>query len=292
MRIATPLRGPGTVYLVGAGPGDPDLITVRGADLLRQAGAVLYDALANDALLGWTPDGAELIYVGKRAGSHALSQAAINELLRQKAQEHAVVVRLKGGDPFVFGRGGEELAYLRQHGVPVMIVPGVSSAIAAPAAAGIPVTQRAVSRTFAVVTGHALEGDDAPNWAALAQIDTVVVLMGTARVEEIASQLMAAGRSAATPAAAIQSATLPDQRQVVATLATLAPAMAAAEIGAPAVLVFGAVAEMAAAGLAPQTWLLPALADDLAAGGYLPSARAIRPSRRASTHSETMVSTQ
>ena len=128
----------GTVYLVGAGPGDPDLLTLRGVNLLRRAGAVLYDALANDALLGWTPDGAELIYVGKRAGRHALSQPEINELLRQKAHAHAVVVRLKGGDPFVFGRGGEEMEYLRQHGVPVEIVPGISSAIAAPAAAGIP----------------------------------------------------------------------------------------------------------------------------------------------------------
>ena len=215
----------GKVFLVGAGPGDPDLLTLRGVNLLRRAGAVLYDALANDALLGWTPDGAELIYVGKRAGRHALSQTEINELLRQKAHEHAVVVRLKGGDPFVFGRGGEEMDYLRSHGVPVEVVPGVSSAIAAPAAAGIPVTQREVSRTFAVVTGHALDGDDAPNWAA---------------------------------AAAIQSATLPDQRQVVATLGTLAQAMTAAEIGAPAVLVFGEVARWGAAAPAQAAWLLPA----------------------------------
>lgn len=250
----------GTVYLVGAGPGDPDLLTLRGANLLRRAGAVLYDALANDALLGWTPDDAELIYVGKRAGRHALSQAEINELLRQKAHAHAVIVRLKGGDPFVFGRGGEEVEYLRQHGVPVEVVPGVSSAIAAPAAVGIPVTQRGLSRSFAVVTGHTLDDEDAPNWSALAQLDTVVVLMGVAHAGEIANRLIAAGRAPETPAAAIQSATLPEQRQVVATLGTLAQAMAAAEIGAPAVLVFGAVAQMAPATPQPAAWLLPALA--------------------------------
>ena len=250
----------GTVYLVGAGPGDPDLLTLRGANLLRCAGAVLYDALANDALLGWTPDTAELIYVGKRAGRHALCQAEINELLRRKAYEHTTIVRLKGGDPFVFGRGGEEVEYLRQHGVPVEVVPGVSSAIAAPAAVGIPVTQRGMSRSFAVVTGHTLDDEDAPNWSALAQLDTVVVLMGVAHAGEIANRLIAAGRAPETPAAAIQSATLPEQRQVVATLGTLAQAMAAAEIGAPAVLVFGAVAQMATTTLQPAAWLLPALA--------------------------------
>jgi uroporphyrin-III C-methyltransferase len=231
---------------------------------------VLYDALANDALLGWTSDSAELIYVGKRAGCHALSQAEINELLRQKAYEHAIVVRLKGGDPFVFGRGGEEMEYLRQHSVPVEVVPGVSSAIAAPAAIGIPITQRGVSRSFAVVTGHTLDDDDAPNWSALAQLDTVVVLMGVARAAEIADRLVAAGRAADTPAAAIQSATLPGQRQVVATLGTLAQAMAAAEIGAPAVLVFGAVAQMATSTLQPAAWLLPALAT-----GHLHIAEAV-----------------
>ncbi|GIK73422.1 MAG: uroporphyrin-III C-methyltransferase [Chloroflexota bacterium] len=247
----------GMVYLVGAGPGDPDLITVRGAELLRHAGAVLYDALANDALLGLTNDRAELIYVGKRAGRHAMSQAEINELLRQKAHQHAIVVRLKGGDPFIFGRGGEEMDYLRRCNVPVEIVPGVSSAIAGPAAAGIPVTHRAVSRSFAVVTGHAVAGADAPNWRALAQIDTLVVLMGVAHVQEIVEQLLAAGRSPETPAAAIQSATLPDQRQVIATLSALPSAMAEAEIGAPAVLVFGEVVHMATLGRGQEAWLLP-----------------------------------
>ncbi|MCB9124587.1 MAG: uroporphyrinogen-III C-methyltransferase [Caldilineaceae bacterium] len=248
----------GAVYLVGAGPGDPDLITVRGLNLLRRAGAVLYDALANDALLGYTADGAELIYVGKRAGKHALRQEEINELLRQKAHEHTVVVRLKGGDPFVFGRGGEEVEYLRRHGVPVEVVPGISSALAGPASAGIPVTHRELSRSLAVVTGHTTDGGEAPNWAALAQIDTVVVLMGVGNAAQIAERLIAAGRAPETPAAAVQSATLPDQRQVVATLGTLAQAIAAAELGTPAVLVIGAVAVLAT-GAERQGWLLPAL---------------------------------
>ncbi|MEJ5247795.1 MAG: uroporphyrinogen-III C-methyltransferase [Caldilinea sp.] len=252
----------GAVYLVGAGPGAPDLITVRGAELLRRAGAVLYDALANDALLGLTRDDAELIYVGKRAGAHALSQQEINQLLLEKARQHAVVVRLKGGDPFVFGRGGEEVEFLQRHHVPVEVVPGVSSAIAGPAAAGVPVTHRSVSRSFAVVAGHTVDGLDAPNWKALAQIDTVVVLMGVAAVEEIAARLIAAGRAPETPAAAVQSATLPDQRQVIATLATLAQAMREVEIVAPAVLVIGEVVRLAQTAQPAFAWLTPMFAGE------------------------------
>ncbi|BAL99916.1 MULTISPECIES: uroporphyrinogen-III C-methyltransferase [Caldilinea] len=253
----------GAVYLVGAGPGAPDLITLRGAELLRRAGAVLYDALANNALLGLTRDDAELIYVGKRAGAHALSQQEINHLLLEKACQHLVVVRLKGGDPFVFGRGGEEMEFLHRHGVPVEVVPGVSSAIAGPAAAGIPVTHRSVSRSFAVVTGHTVDGLDAPNWQALAQIDTLVVLMGVATAGEIARRLIAAGRSPETPAAVVQSATLPDQRQVIATLATLVQAMRDAKIGTPAVLVIGEVVRLAQVVPTPLTWPAPMLRKEL-----------------------------
>ncbi len=252
----------GAVYLVGAGPGAPDLITVRGAELLRRAGAVLYDALANNALLGLTRDDAELIYVGKRAGAHALSQQEINQLLLEKALQHAVVVRLKGGDPFVFGRGGEEVEFLQRHYVPVEVVPGVSSAIAGPAAAGVPVTHRSVSRSFAVVAGHTVDGLDAPNWEALAQIDTVVVLMGVAAAEKIAARLIVAGRSPETPAAAVQSATLPDQRQVIASLATLAQAMREVEIAAPAVLVIGEVVRLAQTAQPTFTWLAPRFAGE------------------------------
>ncbi len=242
---------PGTVYLVGAGPGAADLITLRGLQLLRRAQVVVYDALIDAALLDETPAGAELLFAGKRAGRHSMGQDEINELLRVKAQEQAVVVRLKGGDPFVFGRGSEESAYLAAAGVPVEIVPGISSAIAAPAAAGVPVTHRSLSRSFAVVTGHlAAEGDGravaGPDWDALARMDTLVILMGLRNVEEITQHLLAAGRSPTTPAMIIAAATLPEQQTVTATLATLPAAAAQAALpAAPATLVIGAVVSLA-----------------------------------------------
>ena len=240
---------PGTVYLVGAGPGAADLITLRGLRALRGAGAVVYDALIDAALLDEAPAGAELIFAGKRAGQHSMSQEEINELLHVKAHKHQTVVRLKGGDPFVFGRGSEELAYLAAAGVPVEVVPGVSSAVAAPAAAGVPVTHRNLSRSFAVVTGHLAE-DSArgPDWAALARIDTLVVLMGLRKVHEITENLLAAGRSPRTPAMIIAAATLPNQQTITATLGTLAEAAASSPLAseAPATLVIGEVVALAA----------------------------------------------
>jgi uroporphyrin-III C-methyltransferase len=239
---------PGTVYLVGAGPGAADLITLRGLRALRSAGTVVYDALVDPALLDEAPQGAELIFAGKRAGSHALSQDEINELLRVKAQQHAAVVRLKGGDPFVFGRGSEEQAYLAAAGVPVEVVPGISSAIAAPAAAGVPVTHRNLSRSFAVVTGHLAEdGEKGPDWHALARIDTLVVLMGLRKVNEVTHNLLAAGRAADTPAMIVAAATLPHQQTVTATLETLPAAAAQAGLppDAPATLVIGEVVALA-----------------------------------------------
>jgi uroporphyrin-III C-methyltransferase len=222
----------GTVYLIGAGPGAADLITLRGLRLLRTAGAVVYDALIDPALLDEAPAGAELIFAGKRAGEHSMRQEEINELLRIKAAQHASVVRLKGGDPFVFGRGSEELAHLAAAGVPVEVVPGVTSAIAAPAAAGVPVTHRNLSRSFAVVTGHLAEdGEHGPDWGALARIDTLVVLMGLRKVHEVTRNLLAAGRAADTPAMIVAGATLPTQQTVTGTLGTL-PALAAALAGA------------------------------------------------------------
>jgi uroporphyrin-III C-methyltransferase len=251
----------GTVYLIGAGPGAADLITLRGLRLLRTAGAVVYDALIDPSLLDEAPAGAELIFAGKRAGFHALSQDEINELLRVKAAEHAVVVRLKGGDPFVFGRGSEEQAYLAAAGVPVEVVPGVSSAIAAPAAAGVPVTHRNLSRAFAVVTGHlAQDSEKGPDWGALARIDTLVVLMGLRKVQEVTQNLLAAGRSGDTPALIVAAATLPHQQTVRATLATLPAAAAQAGLSpdAPATLVIGEVVSLAAAeaATAPQAFAL------------------------------------
>jgi uroporphyrin-III C-methyltransferase len=255
----------GTVYLIGAGPGAADLITLRGLRVLRGAGAVVYDALIDPALLDEAPAGAELIFAGKRAGRHSMSQEEINELLRVKAHDHAVVVRLKGGDPFVFGRGSEEQAYLAAAGVAVEVVPGVSSAIAAPAAAGVPVTHRSLSRSFAVVTGHLIaDSEHGPDWSALARIDTIVVLMGLRKVHEVARNLMAGGRAADTPAMIVAAATLPAQRVVTGTLATLpalAAALGAAQAGAedaPATLVIGEVVALASsAGVSvPQPFTL------------------------------------
>jgi uroporphyrin-III C-methyltransferase len=252
---------PGTVYLVGAGPGAADLITLRGLRALRCAGAVVYDALIDPALLDEAPPGAELIYAGKRAGQHSMSQEEINELLCVKAHEHTSVVRLKGGDPFVFGRGSEELAYLAAAGVPVEVVPGVSSAIAAPAAAGVPVTHRNMSRSFAVVTGHlAADSQQGPDWHALARIDTIVVLMGMRKVQEITAKLIEAGRSADTPAMVVAAATLPTQQTAVATLGTLASTAAKAGLAAdaPATLVIGEVVGLAgtAPAAVPQSFAL------------------------------------
>lgn len=236
----------GTVYLVGAGPGDPDLITVRGLEILRRAGAVIYDALANPALLAEAPPHAERIYAGKRAGNHAKTQDEINELLRLKAQEHAVVVRLKAGDPYVFGRGSEERAYLLAAGVAVEVVPGVSSAIAAAEAANVPLTHRGLSSCFAVVTGrYSSTTPSPPNWEALAGVDTLVVMMGLAAAEEIAHRLLAAGRGPETPVAIVASATLPEQRVLCTTLAELGVAAATLSSDIPATIIVGPVAAFA-----------------------------------------------
>jgi uroporphyrin-III C-methyltransferase len=244
-------RAAGTVHLVGAGPGDPGLITARGLDLLRRADVVVHDRLVGPELLQEARPGAELVDVGKGAGHAALSQGEINRVLVARARRGLRVVRLKGGDPFVFGRGSEEAAACREAGVPVEVVPGVSSAIAGPAAAGIPVTARGIARSFAVVTAHqAGPGPDAPEVAGLVGVDTVVVLMGRASLDDFARRLVAAGRDPETPAACVQSATTPDQRVTVATLATIADAAERDGLEAPVVTVIGEVARFAEAGAA------------------------------------------
>jgi uroporphyrin-III C-methyltransferase len=237
----------GFVSLVGAGPGDPELITVKGLRRLRAADVVIYDALANEALLRECRADAELIYAGKRAGQHFRSQDEINALLVEKARAGLQVVRLKGGDPFVFGRGGEEAAVLAAAGIAWEVVPGISSAIAAPAYAGIPVTHRASASSFAVITGH--EDPDREEtrlrWQALAQgVDTLVFLMGIARLESIAAQLIAHGRPANTPAAVIRQGSTPDQQTLVGTLATIAADVARAGLTAPATLIVGEVVRL------------------------------------------------
>jgi uroporphyrin-III C-methyltransferase len=237
----------GFVSLVGAGPGDPDLLTVKGLRRLRAADVVAYDALANETLLRECRPDAEVIPVGKRAGQPSVRQEAINALLIDKASNGLHVVRLKGGDPFVFGRGGEEALALQAAGVDWEVVPGISSAIGVPACAGIPVTHRACASSFAVITGHENpeRAESRLNWQALAQgVDTLVVLMGIGRLSVIVEQLIAHGRPASTPAAAISHGTLPQQQMVVGSLETIIDAVARCGITSPALLVVGEVVRL------------------------------------------------
>jgi len=234
---------PGVVYLVGAGPGDPGLITAKGLEILRSADVVVYDRLVAPSLLAEAPPGAERVFVGKRphGGGADLAQDEINALLVERARRGLMVVRLKGGDPFVFGRGAEECDALRTAGVPFRVVPGVTSAIAVPAAAGIPVTHRRLASAFAVVTGHECEGVSNVDWEALARVPTLVVLMGLSALPEIIARLLEHGADPDTPAAVIASGTLPDQRTVVGTLATLATRVAEDGLEPPATIVIGEV---------------------------------------------------
>ena len=230
-----------TVHLVGAGPGDPELLTVRAARLIAGADVIVHDALVDASVLGLARPGAELIDVGKRPG-RSTPQELINTLLVHLGHEGREVVRLKGGDPFVFGRGGEEALALRDAGVDFDVVPGVTSAVGAPAAAGIPVTHRGVSVGFTVVTGHRESGGaHSVNWEAIAQTGgTVIVLMGVAEREVIAARLMAGGLAAETPVAAVRNGTRPDQEIARTTLGELATCA----VESPATLVIGAVAAM------------------------------------------------
>ena len=236
---------PGKVYLVGAGPGDPGLITARGLDVLRRADLVAYDRLIPRELLDEAPDAAEKVFVGRSPGAPARDQASIDSLLIDGARAGKVVVRLKGGDPFVFGRGAEEARALRDADVAFQIIPGVSSAIAGPAYAGIPVTQRGVARSFVVLTAH--EITDGPGYREardrLDEPDTIVLLMGVAALRRAARALIEDGRNPAEPAAVIEWATTPRQRTVVGTLETIAALAEEARIEAPATAIVGAVVE-------------------------------------------------
>ena len=237
----------GFVSLVGGGPGDPELITVGGLARIAEADVIVYDRLANPALLAHARGDAERIYAGKLPDRHTLSQDEINALLVAKAREGKRVVRLKGGDPFVFGRGGEEAEALAAADVPFEVLPGVTSAIAAPAYAGIPVTHRAIASSFAVITAHEHPAKDETSidWAKLATgVDTLVFLMGVGPLAEVVRRLIDNGRAPDTPAAVIEWGTLPRQRVVPGTLATIAEEVARAEIGPPAVTVVGEVARL------------------------------------------------
>lgn len=234
-------RRKGRVYLVGAGPGDPELITVRGLEILRRADVVVYDRLVAPALLDEAPPWAERICVGKYPGGHSCPQDRIHTILIERAAAGLVVVRLKGGDPFVFGRGGEECEALQAAGVAFEVVPGVTSATAVPAYAGIPVTHRRYASAFAVVSGHRGMSASDPDWEALARIPTLVVLMGLLRLPEITQRLIRAGLHPLTPAAVIADGTTAHQRTVQGTLSTVAALAREAHLQPPATLVVGQV---------------------------------------------------
>ena len=230
-----------TVHLVGAGPGDPELLTVRGARLIASADVIVHDALADASIIELARPDAERIDVGKRPG-RPTPQETINALLVHLGRQGLEVVRLKGGDPFVFGRGGEEAEALARAGIAYSVVPGISSAIAAPAAAGIPVTHRGVSASFTVVTGHRERGGSSSiDWEALARIgDTIVVLMGVSERGRIAERLIAGGLAPDTPVAAVRYGTRPEQTTIRTTLGALADA----PIESPATIVIGGVAAL------------------------------------------------
>ena len=238
----------GRVFLVGAGPGDPGLLTVRGREVLERADVVVYDRLVDPAILDHCPPACERVYAGKTPGTPGLVQAEINRVLVERAARGLQVVRLKGGDPFVFGRGGEEGQALVATGIPFEVVPGVTSAIAVPAYAGIPVTHRDHASSFAVITGHErsdAEGDGRVDWDAYGrQPDTLLILMGRSEIEAIARALIAAGRPGSTPAAVISWGCHPRQRTAVADLARIAAAADAAGLENPAILVVGEVVRL------------------------------------------------
>lgn len=233
----------GKVYLVGAGPGDPKLITVWGLELIQMADVIIYDRLINPALLRYAKLGAELIYCGKASGNHSLPQDEINSLLIQKAREGKQVVRLKGGDPFVFGRGGEEAERCVAEGIPFEVVPGITSGIAAPAYAGIPVTHREYGSSFAVVTGHRSgERDKEVNWDELAKaVDTLVIYMGLANLGRICTRLLQAGLSPQTPVALVQEGTLQLQKTVTGTLLDIEDKAIEEKVSSPAMIIVGEV---------------------------------------------------
>ena len=235
----------GKVFLVGAGPGDPGLLTLKAARLLESAEVVVLDALVSPEIKALLNPAAEIIYAGKRASNHAMTQDAINALLVDLGRSGKRVVRLKGGDPFVFGRGGEEAESLRQAGVAFEIVPGISSAIAAPAYAGIPVTHRSLATSFTVVTGHESDSSSGVDWPSVSKIPgTVIFLMGLSQLENITAHLIENGRPPRTPVAVVSRGTTPRQRSVSGTLDTISQIVREAAIEPPALIVVGEVAAL------------------------------------------------
>lgn len=239
-------RTPGTVYLVGAGPGDPGLLTLKAKALLERADIVIYDALVSVGVLEMVNPAAKLIHAGKRRGQHSLLQAETNQLLVESAQQAAIVVRLKGGDPFIFGRGGEEMHDLVTAGIDVEVVPGVTSGIAAPAYAGIPLTHRDYSSSVVFVTGHEAAGKYRPgvNWRNIAHgAETIVIYMGIHNLDTIVAEFQAAGLPSHTPIALVRWGTRPEQEELIATLDTVVDRVQQREFQAPAIAVVGKVVQ-------------------------------------------------
>lgn len=236
----------GKVYLVGAGPGDPDLITVKGVKCIQEADVILYDRLVNEHLLTYAKENAILQFCGKSPQAHFLQQETINHFLVKYAKKGKIVTRLKGGDPFVFGRGGEEAEFLVKHGIPFEIVPGITSGIAAPAYAGIPVTHRGLSSSVAFVTGHRKNNEkDDIKWESLAKgVDTLAIYMGVSELPYIQKQLLQNGKNPETPVALIHWGTTNIQRTVVGTLQTIVDIVAKEKISNPSMIIIGEVVQM------------------------------------------------
>jgi uroporphyrin-III C-methyltransferase len=237
----------GKVYLVGAGPGDPKLLTVKAVELLKEADVVIYDRLGvGEEILNMAPAKAERIFVGKRTGNHEVPQDQITQIIIDKAKEGGKIVRLKGGDPFIFGRGGEEAEALVAEGIEFEVVPGVSSSVAAPMYAGIPLTHRDYAASVAIITGHRAGDAEKPiDWVKIANaVDTMVILMGVESLEGIVGKLLAGGISPNKPVAMVESGTLPQQRTLIATLGTIVKEAKAKQIKPPSVIVIGEVANL------------------------------------------------
>jgi uroporphyrin-III C-methyltransferase len=238
-----PTKGAGTVYIVGAGPGDPELITVKALRRIQLADVILYDRLANKELLDYARSDAQLVYCGKAPGAHSMTQERINQALIDYALAGKNVVRLKGGDPFVFGRGGEEAVAAAEHGIPYEIVPGITSALGVTAAADIPVTHREYASSFACVTGNRCHGDQSPvRWDLLAHsVDTLVVYMGVSQLDAIREELLKHGKPATTPVALIENGTTDNQRTITGTLADIHKLALSMQVTNPALIVIGEV---------------------------------------------------
>jgi uroporphyrin-III C-methyltransferase len=237
----------GKVYLVGAGPGDPQLLTIKAVKALKEADVVIYDRLGVGAeVLCLAPDNAERIFVGKRTGLHEVPQDKITELIVEKAKQGGNIVRLKGGDPFIFGRGGEEAEALVEAGIEFEVIPGISSSVAAPMYAGIPLTHRDYAASVAIITGHRAGDAEKPvDWVKIANaVDTMVILMGVESLEGIVSKLLAGGISPNRPVAMVESGTLPQQRTLIATLGTVVKEAEAQQIKPPSVILIGEVANL------------------------------------------------